>query len=165
MKQQGILLFTLVLVATLLLSSCQSELKEFSLSYSFESVDNYKVMITIDSDKKYKIEKFNYFMDNHENTQRPFVIEGSLTDEEYITIKTAIQDSRIFKMEDSYGFVTNADNGMGNIIYQLTLDADGKQKFVTFRDNTDVLIPDSLLKLTQHLNTFIKTYEQNKPEK
>lgn len=165
MKQQGVLLFTLVLVATLLLGGCKSDLKEFSLSYSFESVDNYKVIVTIDSDKKYKIEKFNYFMDNHEGTRRPFVAEGSLTDEEYIAIKTAIQDSRIFKMEDSYGFDKDTDNSIGNIIYQITLDTDGKQKYITFRDNTNVLLPSSLIELTQHLNTFIKTHEQNKPGK
>lgn len=165
MKQQGILLFTLMLVATLLLGSCKSELKEFSLSYSFESVDNYKVMITIDSNKKYKIEKFNYFMDNHEGTRRPFVAEGSLTDEEYTAIKAAIQDSGIFKMDDSYGFDKDADDSLGNIIYQISLDADGKQKYITFRENGNVLLPAPLIELTQRLNTFIKTYEQNKPGK
>ena len=48
------------------LCACENkkELKDFSFTYSMESVDNYKMMVTFDSKKNYKLEEYNYFFDN-----------------------------------------------------------------------------------------------------
>ena len=51
-------------------------LKDFTFSYTAESINNYKFIVTIHSDSTYQIEKFNYYMDNFEGKQRPEIQSG-----------------------------------------------------------------------------------------
>ena len=69
------------------LTGCKKELKDFSFSYSMESVDNYKLMVLFDSDKTFRIEEYNYYMDNFAKKRDPKIMEGILTDEEFASLK------------------------------------------------------------------------------
>ena len=62
----------------LVLQAVKKELKDFSFSYSMESVDNYKLMVLFDSDKTFRIEEYNYYMDNFAKKRDPKIMEGDI---------------------------------------------------------------------------------------
>ncbi len=61
MKLRITLFATLLFFCLLVLQAVKKELKDFSFSYSMESVDNYKLMVLFDSDKTFRIEEYNYY--------------------------------------------------------------------------------------------------------
>lgn len=60
MKLRITLFTTLLVLLSACFTGCKKELKDFSFSYSMESVDNYKLMVLFDSDKTFRIEEYNY---------------------------------------------------------------------------------------------------------
>ena len=68
------------LLLILSLTGCKRDLGAFEFSYSVESVDNFKVMLSMDSEKHYKVERIDYFMDNFARKRDPKVVEGVLTE-------------------------------------------------------------------------------------
>ena len=104
MKLRITLFATLLVLLSACFTGCKKELKDFSFSYSMESVDNYKLMVLFDSDKTFRIEEYNYYMDNFAKKRDPKIMEGTLTDEEFASLKPILQKCNFFKMKDSYGF-------------------------------------------------------------
>ena len=84
MKLRITLFATLLVLLSACFTGCKKELKDFSFSYSMESVDNYKLMVLFDSDKTFRIEEYNYYMDIM--YQVSFTTEGK---EKFISIRNS----------------------------------------------------------------------------
>jgi len=158
MWKNMIVISTVSAALVLLFTGCRKKLKDFSFSYSMESVNNYKVVVSFDSNKTYKMEKYNYFMDNHANTRKPVIKEGTLTDDEYKTIRNLLSKANLFKMKDSYGFEKEPDDVMGDIIYQIHFHTKGKDKYISMRHSEGIKYPSSFLNLLAYINTFIQDH-------
>ena len=96
MKLRITLFATLLVLLSACFTGCKKELKDFSFSYSMESVDNYKLMVLFDSDKTFRIEEYNYYMDNFAKKRDPKIMEGTLTDEEFASLKPILQKCNFF---------------------------------------------------------------------
>ena len=77
MKLRITLFTTLLVLLSACFTGCKKELKDFSFSYSMESVDNYKLMVLFDSDKTFRIEEYNYYMDNFAKKRDPKIMDGT----------------------------------------------------------------------------------------
>lgn len=154
MKIQVVLSSMLFLIGGLC-SSCRQELKAFTFSYTAESVNNYKFVVTFGSDSTYRIEKYNYYMDNFEGKRRPFVAEGRLSDETFRLLKERLEKSDVFSLKDAYGFKEQETrwSSSSQLIYQISLRTEGKEKFVTYKRAEE--LPSSFVRLLQFVNTFV----------
>ncbi|MDR2389153.1 MAG: hypothetical protein LBD89_05130 [Tannerellaceae bacterium] len=157
MKRQ-IAFILMISALPILFGGCRKSMKDFSFHYSMESVNNYKVAFSFDSKKTYKIEKYNYFMDNHANRQDPVIQEGSFTDEEYREAVKYLVACNFFRMKDSYGFDKEPDDYLGNIIYQITFRNQGREKFISIRNNDENLFPATFIDLLKYVGNFLKTH-------
>ena len=155
MKLRITLLVALVTLLLLPLTGCKRDFKEFSFSYSMESVSNYKVMVMFDSDKNYRLEKYNYYMDNFAKKRDPKIYDGKLSDEEFEVLKPILRDCGLFSMEDSYGFEEGSKST--DIVYQISFTADGREKFISIRGGSHKF-PSSFYELIDFINEFLKTH-------
>ncbi|MDR1203699.1 MAG: hypothetical protein LBL58_18985 [Tannerellaceae bacterium] len=142
-----------------LLAGCRKSLKEFSFSYSIESVDNYKTIVSFNSNKTYKIEIYNYYMDNHAGKREPVIKEGTLTEEEYKTVEMLLTKCNLFKMNDSYGFDQEADEYIGDVICQIHFQTPKKGKFISIRNIDNHTFPVSFVNLLGYTNTFLSKHK------
>lgn len=136
-------------------TSCHQAPKDFMLSYSVESINNYKFVVTFQSDSTYQIEKYNYYMDNFEGKRRPDIQKGRLTAETFQTLEQCLKDADLFSMKDAYGFEKDETrwSTSTDIIYQVNYLADGKEKFVTCKSSAEM--PSSFIRFVQFVNTFL----------
>jgi hypothetical protein len=148
----------MILAALVLFAGCRKNLSNFTFIYSMESVNNYKLTLSFNSDKTYKMEEHNYFMDNHANRRAPVIREGVLTDGEYSEVVRHLSACNFFKMKDSYGFEKEADRDLGDIMYQVTFITDGKEKYISIRNSDDNRFPSSFINLLKHINTFLREH-------
>lgn len=139
----------------LLSTSCRQLLNDFTFSYTVESVNNYKLVLTFNSDSTYQLEKYNYYMDNFERKRRPEIQKGRLTANEFESLKQKLEESKLFSMKDAYGFEENETRWSGSsaILHQVYIRADGKEKFVTCKESAK--LPVSFIDLIQFVNTFL----------
>ena len=142
------------LLLILSLTGCKRDLGAFEFSYSVESVDNFKVMLSMDSEKHYKVERIDYFMDNFARKRDPKVVEGVLTDDEYAELSQLIADVDFFSMKDSYGFESTPKNGMNDLVYQISLSSGGKEKFLSIRSADKQVFPQSFIELVKRITVF-----------
>jgi hypothetical protein len=140
-------------------TGCGNRLKEFSFSYSMESVNYYKVAVSFDSNKAWKIEIHNYYMDNHSGQQAPAIREGTLTAEEYRTLTGLLAKCRFAKMQDAYGFDRDADEYAGDIMYQVSFQTPGESKFISIRNISDHTFPLPFIDLLKYVNTFLAEHK------
>lgn len=124
-----------------------------------ESVDNYKLQISFNSNKTYRIEEYSYFMDNSEKKRAPNIKEGVLTEEEYTAIQELLQKCNFFKMKDSYGFDKEINRDLGDVMYQVSFTSEGKEKFISIRDSDTSQFSGSFVKLIGYINTFLNTHK------
>ncbi|MDR1407635.1 MAG: hypothetical protein LBJ23_06275 [Tannerella sp.] len=127
---------------------------DFSFRYSMESVNNYKLTLTFNSDKTYEIGEYNYLTD----AQAPVVRKGALTDTELEQIRTLLAGCRFFAMKDAYGFDVPAEERFENILYQVHYVADGKEKMISIRAAPHTKLPQSYHELLKFIGLFIKKY-------
>jgi hypothetical protein len=163
MKKQ-IAFISLILAALLLSGGCRKSLKDFSFYYSVESVNNHKLAFSLSSNKTYKIEEYNYFMDNHANRKAPVIQEGTLTDEEYEEAVKHLSACNFFEMKDSYGFDKETAYD-GNIIYQITFSTQGREKYISIRNNDDNLFPATFIDLLKYVSNFLKNHPLDREER
>lgn len=111
-----------------------TEIKDFTYTFSMESVRAFKVEFQLNPDSTYQVRQYNYFFDNYEGKQRPNIKDGKLTAQEFDKFKNRLTKSYIEKMNDSYGF--DKPNAENNIVYMVHLQHDGLDKFVSINENT-----------------------------
>lgn len=155
-------LLTILSVMLICLSGCSNkkEFEEFSFTYSMESVDNYKMVITFDSDQNYKLEEYNYFFDNAANKRDPKISEGKLTDKEFEEIQKLLSKSKLFEMEDSYGFDKEYNRDLGDIMYQISFSTKDKDKFISIRTTENQQFSSGFISLIGYINTFINSHKK-----
>lgn len=139
----------------MLCGGCRKEVKEFTFQYTVESVDTYKFILTVRSDSTYRLEKYNYYMDNFERKQRPVVSEGRVSPARFGHLKKLLEESGLFSLKDAYGFQDDTSGAPASpgLIYQVHCQSEGKEKFVTCRGNAR--LPLSFIRLLQFMNTFL----------
>lgn len=149
--------FSLVLL--LVVTGCREQKPtDFSFRYSMESVNNYKMILILGSDKSYSIEEYNYFMAGHANSYAPVVRKGTLTDVELEEFRTLLAGCCLFAMKDSYGFDEAANDALSNIIYQIDYVADGKEKMISIRSSSRIKLPQSYRNLLNRISLFLKEH-------
>lgn len=133
----------------------QPSVEDFTFSYTAESINNYKCIVTVCSDSIYKIEKFNYYMDNFEGKQRPEIQEGRLTVKQFEILQHKLEESNLFSMSDSYGFEENETrwSTSSDIIHQVYYSEAGKEKFITCKSSAE--LPQSFIRLVKYVNTLL----------
>ena len=143
-----------LLFLALLLTGCSSEPKDFTLTFTMESLQNYKYSIEIASDKSYHTQQQNLYLDAHANTQQINTFKGTLTDEQFDNLTKLIAASRLFNMKDTYGFDQEPDHldTFGNVISQLNYTEGKKVKNITIRLNSKDLFPKQFLELMNFLS-------------
>jgi hypothetical protein len=142
-----------------LFAGCGDSLQEFTFTYSSESAGSYKTSVSFDSRQAYRIEIYNYYMDNHAGKHRPIVKEGTLTDEEYKTLKKLLSKCNLFKMDDAYGFGRENDEFAGDIMHQMHFQTPQKNKFISIRHITEHTYPLSFVNLWVYANTFLSEHK------
>lgn len=154
MKLQ-IVLGGIFLLLGMLCSSCRKEVKEFTLSYTVESVDTYKFILTFRSDSTYRLEKYNYYMDNFERKQRPVVLAGRMPPARFNQLKTLLEKCDLSSLKDAYGFHGEQPGGVNSsgLIYQVYFRSEGKEKFITYQGSAH--LPLGFIRLVQFMNTFL----------
>lgn len=154
MKMQKTWLVMVGLFLMLCATSCKRADKPFTFSYSMESVNNFKVMLSFDSDKKYRVERYNYFMDNFAHKRDPKIVEGVLTDKEYDRLATLVNEADLLSMEDSYGFDKAPTGGLSDIVYQLSYTSGGEEKYISIRSTEGQRYSDAFVELVREITRF-----------
>lgn len=157
MEKRFLFLSLTCILMGLIFVGCNKRPAEYQFSYSMESVDNYKIVVTFNSDKTYKIEEFNYFLDNQANIRAPKIKDGNLTDEEYELASDKIFNANLFNMDDTYGFDNEDRSTLGDIIYQFYLTRDGEEKYISIANGSNQKFSSSFLELIDFINDFIRT--------
>ena len=135
--------------------SCQTKLDDFVFTYSLESPGNYKIQVSFDDQKNYKVERYNYFMDNFARRRDPKILEGTLSDGEFEQVRAVLGEARIFDMKDSYGFEKEVSSkDMGEVLTQVYLKSEGKEKYISIRDMMNEKFPQGYIKLVKFINQF-----------
>ncbi|MDR1557259.1 MAG: hypothetical protein LBS88_09565 [Tannerellaceae bacterium] len=156
--KKHIYIIPMLLAALIVFAGCRKSLKDFTFYYSMESVNNYKLMFSLRSDKTYKIEEHNYFIDNHSDIQAPVIREGTLTDEEYKEAVKYLSACDFFRMNDSYGFDKEVNQDLGDIMYQIAFHTEGKEKYISIRNSDDNRFPSSFIELLRYISHFLKEH-------
>ena len=160
MNRRFLFLSLSLLLMGLIFMGCKQEPKTFLFTYSMESVDNYKIVVSFDSEKKYKVEEYNYFLDNQANKKDPKIKEGELTAEEYADIKDKIFKADLFKMDETYGFDgDDSRSDLGDIMYQVYLSVDGEEKYISIANNKDLKFPAPFVNLVNVVSGFLNTHK------
>ena len=154
MKMQKTWLVIVGLFLILCVTSCKREVKPFTFSYSMESVNNFKVMLSFGSDKQYRIERYNYFMDNFAHKRDPKIVEGVMTDEEYDRLATLVVESDLPSMKDSYGFEQEPTGALGNVVYQIAYTCGGDEKYISIRSAEGQRYSDTFVELVHEITRF-----------
>ncbi|MEG1544916.1 MAG: hypothetical protein RR382_10400 [Tannerellaceae bacterium] len=143
----------------LLCSSCKKELKDFSFSYTMESVGNYKLQVFFNGNGTYRIEEYNSAMGSAVPKREPIIKSGALTDEELIEVKRLISDSNLPEMKDYYGFDKESNAGMGDILYQVSFITVDNEKLITICNSDNKQFTGSFVRLIGYINSFLNTHK------
>jgi len=135
-------------------TGCKKELKDFSFSYTMESESNYKQTISIDSDKNYKVEVYDYYTFQRTRKYDPVIKEGKLTDEDFAEAKKLLENIDFFSMKDSYGFDREPDEAMGYLMYTIYMKTEGKDKFISIRNTKANELPKGYIPLVQYMGSL-----------
>jgi len=153
---------TPALLLMLLLAGCSTEPEEFTLIYTMESAQNYKISIEIGKDKSYQIRQQNLFFDSHAGKAQINTSDGQMSDEDHALLTELVAGSRLFRMKNEYGFEQkpNPNNPLEGLIYQLTYTQGKKTKYISVRVDPSHRYPDNFLQLLRFLSNYTS---QNAP--
>ena len=151
MRKKNLFLFIIIAIFT----GCNSEPKEFSYTFTMESVDAYKISLTIDHNKQYTIEEQQMFFYNRSNSNNSKIKTGVINDEEFNEFKLLLSSCNLYKMKDSYGFEDEKDQALHDVLYYIIYKADNKEKFITVRLDKSTKFPASFIQLIDFTNNFM----------
>lgn len=155
----------LILTFIVVILGCNhnNNISEFTYKFSMESTGNFKVEFLINPDSSFTINQTNLFFDKFDGTYRPVNVNGKLTEVEFNKLRDLIEESRIDKMNDSYGFTDN-DNGDKTVIYNIELKDDKIHKFVTINLNTEQQFSNKFIELIEYTNSILDNKIKNRSE-
>ena len=146
--------YLLLFFITALLNGCSPEPKEFSYTFTMESVDAYKISLTIDHNKQYTIEEQQVLFDRRSNSYNPKIKKGTINEEEFKQFIKLLTKSNLYNMKDSYGFEDEEDQALHDVLYYIIYKADNKEKYITIRLDKSTKFPASFTKLIEFTNQF-----------
>ena len=111
-------------------------------------------MLSFGSDKQYRVERYNYFMDNFAHKRDPKIIDGVMTDAEYNRLATLVAESDLLSMDDSYGFDKAPTGGLGDIVYQISYTCGGEEKYISIRSTEGQRYSDAFVELVREITRF-----------
>lgn len=126
-----------------------------------ESAKIYKLTIEMNSDKSYHIKQQNLFLDAHAEKAQIHSSDGNLSDEEFNQLTGLIANSRIFHLNDTYGFkIKNVptENPLNGTIYHLNYTEGKKEKYILIQPNPLDTYPKNAALLIQFLNNFASNH-------
>ena len=156
-------LSTLLLLLAFFLSGCTTKPKEFSLAFTMESLEVYKISIEINKDKSYNIKQQNHFFDAYAMKDQSSNFEGKMTDEEYNELNALITNCKLFKMKNNYGFSNNDEtnnNPLDNYLYHINYKQGRKEKYILINPNPLDPYPENLSGLIKFLTNFISNHSK-----
>lgn len=144
-----------LLLMILLCSACRNEWKDFTFCYTAECIGHYKLVVTLRSDSTFRIEKYNYYMDNFERKQRPVLNEGRLSASEFEVYRRQLKACHLFALADTYGYEKRQAglSASTDILYQVYFQTGGKEKFILYKNPAELPLP--LRRLLKEINTFL----------
>ncbi len=108
-------------------SNTEIELTDFTYSFSMENTGNFRVELVVNNDSTYNVKQQNMFFDRYAKSNNDDISEGKLTEDEFVKLKSLLENSDIYNLNDSYGFDENSDN---STVYTINLTEGEKTKFV-----------------------------------
>ena len=157
------ILIALISILSLFCVSCKhqtSSFKDFSFSYTMQSVNAYTVTTVIDSKKNCQIRKENIFMNRVEKSPTIKTNSVKLNDNEYKQIVTFLKEAELFDMKDSYGFDSKTVKNTDDFILQIVFKADGREKFITIKGMSSAQFNPGFVKLIKSMNDLMNRYGQ-----
>ena len=165
MNRKRFVFASFCLVLLMCLAGCKRSLGDFTFTYSMESVGNYKLLVSFNADERFRIEEYNYLMDNLAHRRAPRIIEGDIDVKEFGELTELLRACDFFEMKDAYGFDEPASNDLDDVVYQVSFASDGEQKLISIRDNKNSRYPRALVKLIGFINSFINHHKNdNQPQ-
>jgi hypothetical protein len=127
-----------------------------------ESIGNYRAGITIDRNKNYSIRRQNIYLDRQSGVENISTAQGKISDKDYTALKELIVQSRLFSMNDAYGFDETKDHSntsaLENILYQITYSNGRRSKSITIRPNSGNAYPQKFPELISFLSRYISEH-------
>jgi len=157
MKAKHLILSLMIAIMTVV-GGCNNAPRQFKLQFIMETMNNYRTTLELDERGGYVITSQNFFMDRHAGKAAPETNFGELTQAETDRLKSLMQRCNLMKMDDAYGFETDANPVTENIIYQIIYNADGKEKMITIRYNPDIKLPVTYVALHEFFIDCLKKY-------
>lgn len=147
-----------ILFLALLITGCGTKSDDFTLSFTMESIDTYRLSIAISQNRTYIIQQQNLLFDAFAGKEQINTSQRTLNEEEFSELKSLIAASRLFKMKDSYGFNKEPDDSdpFSDMIYQINYTENHKTKNITIRVDSKDLYPEKFLQLIQFLTSLSK---------
>lgn len=160
MKRHTLILNFLCIAIFLLLTNCRTTpvYETFTFDYTLESIGAYRIDVSINSNKEYKIVRNNIFLNRVQDEKPIYTYEGILSETAFKEADTKISDAGLFKMKDAYGFDDKAIEGRDDLLIQIAFTADGKEKFITIRDSESNQFDKRFRDLIFYMNSFIQEY-------
>lgn len=141
------------------LLACGSKKKQplcdFAFTYTMEVIQQYKVSFSFDSQKRFRTEIANHYMDKVENKRRPEIKAGRLTDEQFDRLKTLLEEADLPSMKEDYGFDRRTQASQ-DILVQLILTQGEEKKYISILYNREQRFPPPFVRLMSELNRFLK---------
>jgi len=153
--------FISLLFSCLLLIACNSEPTVFIYTFTVESTDAYKLTLTVDHTKKYTIlEDYIFFEHKPSNYKSPKLYEGDMNNEEFSKFKQLLGQSKLFKLQDSYGINENSKKSTKDILYHINYLADEKEKSIFIKLDDSQQFPLPFTQLIEYTDTLINKYKE-----
>lgn len=142
---------------SLLACGCKKKqpLRDFAFSYTMEIIQHYRVSFSFDSQKRFRTEIANHYMDKVENKRRPEIKAGRLTDEQFDRLKTLLEEADLPSMKEDYGFDKHTQASQ-DILVQLILTQGEEKKYISILYNREQRFPLPFVRLMSELNRFLK---------
>jgi hypothetical protein len=148
------------LLLLLTVCSCNDTNVPFAITFSMESINNYKATVSIDSAGNYTISRQNYFFDSQSGTNNYASKKGQLNAEEYTELKRVVAGSDLTSMKDSYGFEAEPaqDDPYATLLYQIQYTEAGRTKNITIRPGQKQKYDKDFVRLLSLLTGYISSY-------
>lgn len=117
--------------------------------------------LTVGETKCYNIqEQYIYFKHKSNNYKSPKLHEGVINDEEYAELKRLLAQSKLFKMEDSYGFDQGTDLTSDDVVYNISYLVDKKEKLISIKLNDSDQFALPFTQLIEYTDKLINKYKR-----
>jgi hypothetical protein len=159
MKQYTLAILTL---SAIILTGCSPTPTNYTIAFTLESIENYKMTLEIDAQRNYTLRRQNLYFDAHANRENIHVATGQLTPDDAAALDKLIAAARPFRLKDAYGFdqATDPNNPFDGILYQIIYTEKARTKSITVSINPNQQYPAKLTALLAFLGSYASEAQQ-----